>query len=115
MLKHSRIRLPEIGRCDGPRLVLDFQCRSGDPAGSGVRVAREDFDLWAPLSLRKNCGRGHGTIEIFPNPNPGRDYTIQHIQEEFTSTCPMTGASELRGTSRFSYVPDRALRGVEGG
>ena len=30
-------------------------------------------------------------IETFPNPNAERNYTIQHIQEEFTSTCPMTG------------------------
>jgi len=44
-------------------------------------------------------------IETFPNPNPGRDYTIQHIQEEFTSTCPMTGHPDF-GTIVFSYVPD---------
>lgn len=44
-------------------------------------------------------------IETFPNPNKGRNYTIQHIQEEFTSTCPMTGHPDF-ATIVFSYVPD---------
>lgn len=44
-------------------------------------------------------------IETFPNPNPGRDYTIQHIQEEFTSTCPLTGHPDF-ATVVFTYVPD---------
>jgi 7-cyano-7-deazaguanine reductase len=43
-------------------------------------------------------------IETFPNPNPQRDYTIQHIQEEFTSTCPMTGHPDY-ATVVFSYAP----------
>ncbi|MGB0183960.1 MAG: preQ(1) synthase [Opitutales bacterium] len=43
-------------------------------------------------------------IETFPNPSPGRDYTIQHIQEEFTSTCPMTGHPDY-ATVVFSYAP----------
>ena len=46
-------------------------------------------------------------IETFPNPNPERDYTIQHIQEEFTSTCPMTGHPDY-ATVVFSYVPDQS-------
>jgi len=45
-------------------------------------------------------------IETFPNPNPERNYTIQHIQEEFTSTCPMTGHPDY-GTVVYSYVPDK--------
>ena len=44
-------------------------------------------------------------LETFPNPNLERDYTIQHIQEEFTSTCPMTGHPDF-GIVVFSYVPD---------
>ena len=43
-------------------------------------------------------------LETFPNPNQERDYTIQHIQEEFTSTCPMTGHPDF-GTVVFSYAP----------
>jgi 7-cyano-7-deazaguanine reductase len=44
-------------------------------------------------------------IETFPNPSAGRDYTIQHIQEEFTSTCPMTGHPDY-ATVVFTYAPD---------
>jgi 7-cyano-7-deazaguanine reductase len=46
-------------------------------------------------------------IETFPNPNKERNYTIQHIQEEFTSTCPMTGHPDY-ATVVFSYVPEDA-------
>lgn len=45
-------------------------------------------------------------IETFLNPNPERNYTIQHIQEEFTSTCPMTGHPDF-ATVVYSYVPDK--------
>ena len=45
-------------------------------------------------------------IKTFPNPNQERDYTVQHIQEEFTSTCPMTGHPDY-ATVVFSYVPDK--------
>lgn len=44
-------------------------------------------------------------IETFPNPNPKQNYIIQHIQEEFTSTCPMTGHPDY-ATVVFTYVPD---------
>lgn len=45
-------------------------------------------------------------IETFPNPNLKQDYIIQHIQEEFTSTCPMTGHPDY-ATVVFTYVPDQ--------
>ena len=45
-------------------------------------------------------------IETFPNPNIERDYTIQHVQKEFTSTCPKTGHPDY-ATVIFSYVPDK--------
>ena len=57
-------------------------------------------------------------LEIFPNPNAGRDYEIQMICPEFTSLCPLGGvesdAEELRalqggapdfGTIEVTYVP----------
>lgn len=46
-------------------------------------------------------------LETFPNPEPGRDYTIVHTCPEFTSLCPKTGQPDF-GTLRISYVPDRA-------
>ena len=45
-------------------------------------------------------------LESFPNPHPGRDYTIEHTSSEFTSVCPKTGQPDF-GTIRVTYVPDR--------
>ncbi|WOO42942.1 preQ(1) synthase [Rubellicoccus peritrichatus] len=42
-------------------------------------------------------------IETFPNPNPQRDYFIQHIAEEFTSVCPKTGHPDF-ATIVLTYV-----------
>ena len=45
-------------------------------------------------------------LETFPNPRPGRDYTIEIVCPEFTSLCPKTGQPDF-GTITFSYVPDQ--------
>jgi 7-cyano-7-deazaguanine reductase len=45
------------------------------------------------------------TLEVFPNPNPGRDYTILHVCPEFTSVCPITGMPDF-ATIKIEYVPD---------
>ena len=45
-------------------------------------------------------------LETFPNPRPGRDYTIEIRCPEFTALCPKTGNPDF-GTIRISYVPDR--------
>ena len=45
-------------------------------------------------------------VETFPNPNPGRDYVIEHVASEFTSVCPKTGQPDF-ATLRVEYVPDR--------
>lgn len=44
-------------------------------------------------------------LDTFPNPKPGRDYTITIVCPEFTSICPVTGQPDF-GTITFSYVPD---------
>lgn len=44
-------------------------------------------------------------LETFPNPNTGRDYTIEIVCPEFTSLCPKTGQPDF-GTITFNYVPD---------
>jgi 7-cyano-7-deazaguanine reductase len=44
------------------------------------------------------------TLETFPNPNPGRDYTIDIRCPEFTSMCPKTGLPDF-GEIRIQYVP----------
>jgi 7-cyano-7-deazaguanine reductase len=45
-------------------------------------------------------------LETFPNPAPGRDYTIEIVCPEFTSVCPKTGQPDF-GTITFRYTPDR--------
>lgn len=44
-------------------------------------------------------------LEVFENPRPDRDYTITHVNPEFTSVCPKTGLPDF-GTIRLEYVPD---------
>lgn len=46
------------------------------------------------------------TLEVFNNPKPDRDYTITHVNPEFTSVCPMTGLPDF-GTITLEYIPDR--------
>lgn len=45
-------------------------------------------------------------LETFPNPEPGRDYTIEFTVPEFTCLCPRTGQPDF-ATLRIAYVPDR--------
>jgi 7-cyano-7-deazaguanine reductase len=44
-------------------------------------------------------------IELFPNPQPGRDYTIRIRIPEFTCLCPRTGQPDF-ATLDLEYVPD---------
>jgi 7-cyano-7-deazaguanine reductase len=43
----------------------------------------------------------------FPNPEPGRDYSIDFSCPEFTCLCPRTGQPDF-ATIAITYVPDRA-------
>jgi len=45
-------------------------------------------------------------LETFPNPSPGRDYTIEIVCPEYTSLCPKTGQPDF-GTIKFTYAPDK--------
>lgn len=44
-------------------------------------------------------------LETFANPKPERDYTITHVNPEFTSVCPMTGLPDF-GTITIEYIPE---------
>jgi len=44
-------------------------------------------------------------LETFPNPEPGRDYTIRIRIPEFTCLCPKTGQPDF-ATLHLEYVPD---------
>ncbi len=43
-------------------------------------------------------------LETFDNSYPGRDYTIEIVQPEFTSVCPRTGQPDF-GTLTITYIP----------
>jgi 7-cyano-7-deazaguanine reductase len=45
-------------------------------------------------------------LETFPNPEPGRDYTVTFTCPEFTCLCPRTGQPDF-ATFTIAYVPDR--------
>jgi len=45
-------------------------------------------------------------LELFPNPQPERDYTIRISIPEFTCLCPMTGQPDF-ATLSLEYIPDR--------
>ncbi len=45
------------------------------------------------------------SLEVFANPNPGRDYEIRMECPEFTCLCPRTGQPDF-ATIRVRYVPD---------
>lgn len=44
-------------------------------------------------------------IDIFDNPKPEREFVIQHVAEEFTSVCPVTGHPDF-GKVILTYVAD---------
>ena len=56
--------------------------------------------LETDMSTRPNTD-----LDIFSNPYPGRDYTIEMECPEFTAVCPKTGQPDF-GTIRIRYVPD---------
>ena len=45
-------------------------------------------------------------LELFPNPQPARDYTIRITIPEFTCLCPKTGQPDF-ATLLLEYIPDR--------
>src|SRR5512137_1768118 len=47
-------------------------------------------------------------LEIWDNPNPDRDYTIEITYPEFTCLCPRSGYPDF-ATIRVTYVPDSLI------
>lgn len=45
-------------------------------------------------------------LEVFPNPQPKRDYLIEHTHHEFTSVCPKTGHPDFAEIT-VKYVADK--------
>jgi 7-cyano-7-deazaguanine reductase len=48
------------------------------------------------------------TLEIWDNPNPDRDYTIEISYPEFTCLCPRSGYPDF-ATINITYVPHRKI------
>ena len=46
------------------------------------------------------------TLEVFPNPQPKRDFVIHMQVPEFTCLCPITGQPDF-ATLYLDYIPDR--------
>ena len=44
-------------------------------------------------------------VDTFPNPNPGRDFTIRMDLPEVTCLCPLTGQPDF-AQFQLEYVPD---------
>jgi len=47
-------------------------------------------------------------LEIWPNPNPERDYLIDITYPEFTCLCPRSGYPDF-ATIRITYTPDKKV------
>ncbi len=54
----------------------------------------------------KNMCQPSEELELFDNPNPEKDYTIQITIPEFTCLCPKTGQPDF-ATLELAYVPDQ--------
>ena len=74
------------------------------PASLRDAIARDIEKARGSFAPRE--GQVVDALETFPNPHPGRDYTIVHTCPEFTAVCPKTGQPDF-GTIRITYVPDR--------
>jgi 7-cyano-7-deazaguanine reductase len=47
-------------------------------------------------------------LELWPNPNPDRDYVIDIAYPEFTCLCPRSGYPDF-ATIRITYTPDQKV------
>ncbi|NJL31546.1 MAG: NADPH-dependent 7-cyano-7-deazaguanine reductase QueF [Phycisphaerales bacterium] len=88
----------------------------GDVPRQGLQVSRskhhDQFNRAAPNDLAKDGhtgnlrGMSRKLLECFPNPQPRRAYTIEHVSEEFTSVCPKTGHPDF-GSVELVYEPGK--------
>jgi 7-cyano-7-deazaguanine reductase len=47
-------------------------------------------------------------LELWPNPNPDRDYVIDISYPEFTCLCPRSGYPDF-ATIKITYTPDKKV------
>ncbi|HLI52015.1 MAG TPA: preQ(1) synthase [Thermomicrobiaceae bacterium] len=75
------------------------------PAVSGSRTVAAAPDT-SGLTKLAGTTQPSKELEVFPNPNPERDYEIEISTPEFTCICPVTGQPDF-ATITVRYVPDR--------
>jgi 7-cyano-7-deazaguanine reductase len=75
----------------------------------------EDFFFTCRSELGNILSMKYGTkavkeskLEIWDNPNPDRDYTIEISYPEFTCLCPRSGYPDF-ATMKITYVPNRKI------
>ncbi len=47
-------------------------------------------------------------LEVWDNPSPDRDYSVELSYPEFTCLCPRSGYPDF-ATIKVSYIPDRKI------
>jgi 7-cyano-7-deazaguanine reductase len=57
------------------------------------------------MTLGANPTAATKQLEVFPNPNPERDYEIEIATHEFTCLCPVTGQPDFAEIT-LRYIPD---------
>jgi 7-cyano-7-deazaguanine reductase len=67
------------------------------------------------LKIGNICSMKYGTkaikqarLELWPNPNPEKDYVIEISYPEFTCLCPRSGYPDF-ATINITYTPDRKV------
>jgi len=80
--------------------------------GAIYRLRRRDLGAYNTIfdTLSEPTGmpsKPSKSLEIFPNPEPGRDYLIHMEIPEFTCLCPKTGQPDF-ATLVLDYVPDKS-------
>ena len=56
----------------------------------------------------KAIKQAQAKLELWPNPNPDRDYVIDISYPEFTCLCPRSGYPDF-ATIRVTYTPDKKV------
>jgi 7-cyano-7-deazaguanine reductase len=64
-----------------------------------------DLDSLTILGKKAPPGR---TLEVFPNHNPERDYTVTLVTGEFTCLCPMTEQPDFAKIT-IKYIPEKFI------
>jgi len=65
-------------------------------------TATEDPTLYGERAIQE------GRLITFPNPRPGREYTVSITLPEFTCKCPFSGYPDF-ATIHVDYVPDQRV------